>query len=300
MLIRPFEKSEARARQLAATVPNAGLFVGLVGAELPDAAFDIVQGLAQLRKVSNAPGLVHVASAADQKFGDYLSISRYSRWITAEVAAGDFGSVAGTQLEQELLLSLAFHITALLKIRVGGGLFAPASSSCSWDTVAIAPPGTVRFHLLDDVPHVAFCATEPRAISTEDLVWIAHHWESAYELRNAMNSRRFGLAYNLIHTWNHVSDLRLAIANLWCALEALFGRNEQQLSAKLSMRIARWLPQISASKVRKLYDIRCQAVHGRWLDETKTINAIKETERILRLSLQKCIETRIKTLPDEA
>jgi hypothetical protein len=101
-----------------------------------------------------------------------------------------------------------------------------------------------------------------------------------------------------MYTWNHVADYRLALASLWCGLEALFGDDERRMTAKLVARVSRWVPSVPEHKVRALYKVRCRAVHGSWLDEAQAKSAIGETENLLRLALVRCIETNSKTMPD--
>jgi hypothetical protein len=295
--LKPFQEQEERARQMSATVPPAAVFVGILGPPLPCDAFSFLEGYGSIRKVTNPPGLVHVCSAADPRRSDYMGVSRYSHALTSEIAFGNTQEFSARR-DLQMLLELAWHTVAMLKLRTGAAFVCPAASSCSWDTVAAAPKGTVHFDLLDDVSREVLASPQRRAISVDDLNWVKQHWSIALELRDAQSSGRFGLAFNLMYTWNHVTDPRLAITNLWCGLEALFGTNEKSLSSKLAARISQWVPSASKQKVRKLYGIRCNAVHGARLDNAQVANAAEETEDVLRKALIRCIETNSKTLPD--
>lgn len=295
--LKPLQEQEERARQLSATVPPAAVFVGILGPPLPCDAFSFLEGYASIRKVTNPPGVVHVCSAANPSRSDYMGVSRYSHAFTSEIAFGNTEEFP-TKRDPQLYLDLAWHTVAMLKLRTGAAIVCPAASSCSWDTVAAAPQGTVQFQLLDDVSRKVLASPPRRAISVDDLNWVKQHFNVAQELRNAQSSGRFGLAFNLMYTWNHVADSRLAITNLWCGLEALFGTNEKALSAMLAARISQWVPSVSNQKVRKLYRIRCNAVHGARLDGAQVARAAEETEDVLRKALIRCIETNSKTLPD--
>lgn len=118
-------------------------------------------------------------------------------------------------------------------------------------------------------------------------------------LRNKDISRRFGLAFDLLYSWNHTDNLRIALANIWCGLEALFGRQDDKpVTKKLVERICCWNPELNISNVRALYNKRCDVVHGRWINDNEIIGAVNDSQRILRLSLIKAIETNKTTLPD--
>jgi hypothetical protein len=256
---------------------------------------EIVDGFAAVRKVTNPPGLVHVARAANRNQLDYLGISRYSPQIRAEIAVG-IPDICG---KTSFLLGVAWHIAAMLKLKSTPTLFCPAAATTSWDIISAFSDNSVNFYMLDDVPKQIAFKFEKAPVSSETVTWTKKHWKTAFELRNSNNSRRFGLAFNNIYTWNHTIDPRIALANIWVGLEALFGKREDKYTADaLARRISEWLPSRTDVDVGELYDQRCDAVHGRFLDEEEVWHAIKNSERLLKLAVIKCIETDTKTLPD--
>ena len=113
------------------------------------------------------------------------------------------------------------------------------------------------------------------------------------------SSRRFGLAFNAAYTWNHTIDSRLAVANIWSALEALFGiQTDRPVTDRLVARIAAWGCGPPKADIRELYDHRCDAVHGRQMQDAEIIDVIRQSANLLRRSLILCIEREQKTLPD--
>jgi len=95
------------------------------------------------------------------------------------------------------------------------------------------------------------------------------------------------------------TDPRLALANIWVVLEALFGkRDDRHTTEALARRISEWLPSRTDIDVSEVYDQRCDAVHGRSLNEEEIWHAIKRSERLLKLAIIRCIETDTKTLLD--
>ena len=170
-----------------------------------------------LRKVTNPPGLVHVTRAADLSNSDYLTVSRYSRTVTAELVLG-----TEEELGEDAAEGIAWHAAALLKLTAAPALLCPASSTVSWDALSAVRDNSVRFRVLDDAPRRILLDSDNR-IGDETARWVSDHLENALYLRGKHVSRRFGLAFNIAYTWNLTDDPRVAIANAWFGLEAMFG-----------------------------------------------------------------------------
>jgi hypothetical protein len=292
--LQPLLEAEARALELKECVPDAACFVGLAGVKFLGEPHDVVAGLVSLRRITNAPGIVHVCRAADPKRSDYLGVARYSHTIKAEIAVGR----SEAQDNPEFVHNLAWHTAALLKLRGHQTLFCPGSSTVSWDTVASVLDQSTPFLVLDDVPQQIRIG-QLTEISHQDLEWVRDNWQRALNLRDASSSRRFGLAFNVSYTWNHTKDIRLAIANIWSGLEALFGiQTDRPVTQRLVERITAWLPGISEDDVRALYNHRCDAVHGRWMRDEELADVIKQSAQLLQQALVRCVEREEKTLPD--
>jgi hypothetical protein len=291
----PLLLAEARANELVQQTPPARLFVAVCGVRVEFDSFEVLDDFLSLQKVTNPPGIVHVTRAADLRYSDYLAVSRYSSAIQEEIAVGN------TELQEndQFLLGIAWHTAALLKLRGYTSLFCPSSSSASWDTISAISDNSIKFQMLDDISKQISFTPQEASISVKDLEWVKLYWNTALDLRNAEKSRRFGLAFTIMYAWNQTPDPRIAIANIWAGLEALFGqRNERRTTEALARRISAWLPSITENEVRNLYIQRCDAVHGRWLNDAEVGRALKESENLLRQALIKCIETNTRTLPD--
>lgn len=287
-----FDRAEERAMELAPVVPEASEYVGICGATVGFDSFDIVEGLISVRRVTNPPGVIHVARAADLRRTDYLGVGRYSSAVRAEITVGTTGA------DEAHPLNLAWHTAALLKLRGHTLLFCPVSCGSSWDTISAISDNSATFTLLDDVSKQIGSASSKTTVSFEDVEWVRSHHLTAFDLRDAANSRRFGLAFNVSYTWNQTPDTRVALANLWVGLEALFGERGKSTTKALAERISTWVPSVSNGQVVALYNERCNAVHGRWLDEEAVSEALMGSDNLLRQALIKCIETNSKTLPD--
>ena len=293
--LTPLLLAEARAKELSQQVPPALLFIAMCGVEIDFDSFEVLDGFLSIRKVTNPPGIVHIARAANLKHSDYLSVGPYSLPVQAEIAVRD----TALQKDEQFLVNIAWHTAALLKLRGYSTLFCPSLSSVSWDTVSAVSDNTIKFHMLDDVPRQIGFRGEDKSISVKDAEWVKSCWNIALDLRNAESSRRFGLAFNIMYAWNQTSDPQIALANVWAGLEAPFGkRDDRRTTEALARGIAEWLPSTTDSEIRNLYIQRCDAVHGRWLHENEVWHALGESNNLLRQALIKCIETNTKTLPD--
>ncbi len=285
---------EEEARKLEVKLPWNGLFVGLLNTDLAFEQFDILDGFLRLRRVTNPPGIQHVISKAIRKSSDYLGVARYSWAIGSEIAIN-----GAPEDNTSFFCSLAYHTAVLIKLRGPSTILCPTSSSVSWDTVASRPDDSISFVMLDDVPRLVQVSDQVRPVSLEDAEWIGNNFVAALDLRNHTRSRRFGLAFNLVYTCNHSADQRIALFNVWAGLEALFGiQNEQQPTKKLVARIVDWSSSLSRDMVHSLYSKRCDAVHGRWLDDKEISAALRDSYDVLRFALIQCIDRREQPLKD--
>jgi hypothetical protein len=121
-----------------------------------------------------------------------MGVARYSPAFSGEVAFGNAQHLSAEHNEPDVLLQLAWHTVALLKLRTGAAIICPAAASQSWDTVAAASPQTVLFYMLDDVPRQILSLSRGQTVTASDLNWIKAHWSTALELRDHKCSRRFG------------------------------------------------------------------------------------------------------------
>ena len=290
-LLRYFREAEQKAKRLAKTVPNAKFFVAVCGVELEFDTFWLIDGYLSIRKVTNPPGTVHVCRAADLNKTDYFGVSRFSSAVRAELTSG--GSECNRK--DHSLLDITWDLAALLKLRGHRTMFCPAFATASWDTVSAVSDNSIVFSLLDDVPLQIGSRHAPK-VSISDAEWAKASLKATFELRE---KRRFGLAMNIMYTWNQTFEPRMAVVTLWCALEALFGdKTDRPVTRRLVDRICSWLPSLSVTEVEESYNLRCDACHGRWLEPKEMAEAIDKADMILRQAIIRCVDTRTVPLPD--
>lgn len=130
-------------------------------------------------------------------------------------------------------------------------------------------------------------------LTREDADWINDNYEKFNYL--AAISEGFRLALSAAVNWQYSSDPRMAIAQLWSGIEALFGINSE-LVYRISLQVASLLEERGINRkerfneVRKLYGARSKAVHGEQLSDDKLKKAMLESFAILNKLLLVNIE----------
>jgi hypothetical protein len=121
-------------------------------------------------------------------------------------------------------------------------------------------------------------------LGKEDADWIKDNFERFNYL--GAKSEGFRFALHAAVNWQYESEPRMAIAQLWSGIEALFGIN-QELVYRLSLQIASLLEKRGDKRkdrfnqVKKLYGVRSKAVHGGELSDDKLRKAMIESFDIL-------------------
>jgi hypothetical protein len=275
-----------RSRELAATLKAGSLHVGVVGVRPPSEPLSVFDGLMVIRPVTAPPGVVHLAGKARVGEGNYLAVARHTPNVVCEIA---FFPPPERSMEMQLQFHLCWHLVGLLKLR-GHQVHCPVAASAPWDLIAGADDGTLDFWLLDDA-HSRIVLRPPTPITAADVAWIEEHYTNAFTLRDVDVSRRFGLAFDLAYRWHLNIDYRVGLTLLWAGLEALFGKqNDHPVTANLAARISDWVSGATEARVRELYSIRCDAVHGRKIAQTNAVQTMLETERLLQDALSLAIE----------
>lgn len=284
--------AEERGRNLMSFVPRATVYVGMCGAQFSFDEFQLSSGIGSIRKVTNPPGIVSVFRAADTSKTDYLGVTRYSAAVQGELAFGP-----GRVGETKFFLDVAWHTAALIKLRQHPNIICPCFATESWDIVSAVTENRIEFGLLDDVPR-PIRAPESGPITSDDMAWVDRVWDIALDLRSVDKSLRFGLAFNIAYTWNQTNDVRIALAHIWCGIEALFGdKQDRPVTRKIVEKICTWLPSLKNDDVEDCYNLRCDAVHGRRLGK-KINSTLAQSHEVLRAALVRCIDKNSVPLPD--
>jgi len=206
-------------------------------------------------------------------------------------------------------LNRAWLATALLKLKGYNAHLPLACSSYSWDVVAghqerlrqiykeakekgiepddyspkrDLPPfkgNLLELHTKFIIPY-----NTKKQLTKEDASWIRDNYNTFNTL--AAESESFRLALTTAVDWQYSSNPRVAIAQLWSGIEAVFSISSE-LVYRISLRIASLLEprgvarQARFAQVRKLYGVRSKAVHGEELSDVRLTKAMLESFDIL-------------------
>lgn len=207
-------------------------------------------------------------------------------------------------------LSKAWLASALIRLKGFSGHLPLASSSYSWNIIAghqertkgifqeeleesgvesaVNSPRRAlpRFEgqLLD--VHTSLLSPEnvKTMLTKEDADWINDNYEKFNGLSGESEAFSFALAAAV--EWQYASSPRVAIAQLWSGIEALFGISSE-LVYRISLQVASLLEERGITrkekfdKVKKLYDVRSKAVHGEELSFSDLHKAMLESFDIL-------------------
>lgn len=130
-------------------------------------------------------------------------------------------------------------------------------------------------------------------LTKEDADWISDNYEKFNYL--AAKSEGFRFALSAAVNWQYASAPRMAIAQLWSGIEALFGISSEVVY-RISLQVASLLEERGVARqdrfkeVRKLYGVRSKAVHGEELSDDKLNKAMVESFDILNKLLLVNIE----------
>jgi hypothetical protein len=130
-------------------------------------------------------------------------------------------------------------------------------------------------------------------LTKEDADWINDNYEKFNYL--AAKSEGFRFALSAAVDWQYASDPRMAIAQLWSGIEALFGISSEVVY-RISLQVASLLEERGVARqdrfnqVKKLYGARSKAVHGEELSDDKLNKAMLESFDILNKLLLVNIE----------
>lgn len=165
---------------------------------------------------------------------------------------------------------VAWWIIALLRLRVGPRLRAPAISSHPLHKDS-ALCKNLRIQPVEVSPHQLDIDPEAkRTISAADLEWVRDKWATTFHLFN--DSPEFSLLFEAADQAAYNLRSQLALLMLWAGLEELFSPSKTELRFRISSHIAAFLmppgrERLAQQKaIAKLYDTRSSAAHGRASD----------------------------------
>jgi hypothetical protein len=123
------------------------------------------------------------------------------------------------------------------------------------------------------------------SLQADDAVWIRNHFNTFNTLAAESKSFRFALEASV--DWRYATDMRAAISRLWAGIESIFGISSELVYRISLLSACLLVPPGNArhdkfKQVKKLYGVRCKAVHGVALSESKINEALSNSYSLLR------------------
>lgn len=146
--------------------------------------------------------------------------------------------------------------------------------------------------------HFRAVSSEPYQLTDDDEKWIGAHYAKA---RKLIDNDAFRTAVHAMASYKWHSMPRVQLAILWSGIEALF-EVRWNIRSRLSLAVANYLAGGDSEKekeiidnVKKLYNSRCEAVHGSKI-KGDVNNLVAKSAHLLNLIIRRCSE--YGTLPD--
>ncbi|MEX2374773.1 MAG: hypothetical protein WD942_04195 [Dehalococcoidia bacterium] len=281
-------------------------YVLLVGVPRLHASVILADGIA-LRPIESPLSVFDLAAAGGVGFREWAMLEPFAGAATCEIESSlDAATTPGYDP-----LNRAWLAGALLVLRGYTHVLALACSKYSWNVIAGHQKRSApSFHAqlaeegVDSAVHeprmtlpgfsggmldyhlriISTSAAEADSLCTDDLEWLAQHYEVFNKIAAETASFRFALEAAV--DWRYSPDLRAALARIWAGIEAVYGINSE-LVFRVSLLSACLLePRGDARRqrfnnVKKLYGIRSKAVHGESVSDEKLTQALDDSFRLL-------------------
>ncbi|MDP2316553.1 MAG: HEPN domain-containing protein [Pseudomonadota bacterium] len=279
-----YEARLTRARERVAThcVGGAAWYFGFVGATTNFERLPL--GWMTIQQVVEPPEEIALAAALRDK-RDLGGFARHAARLSFELV------VPEPDGKPDLPFSVAWWVQCCLVLRASGEFLVPVVANTSWSTVSGCEQDTVAAKILDDYPKATRSGEAP-VFTPEDVVWAAANF---MKVGSVLSDARFGMAMTALTTHHHQGSFRMNAASLWAGIEAVFGIS-QELTFRLSLLLAAFLEPRGDGrldlykKVKKLYGVRSQAVHGGKMSDEDLRKHIAEVRALLARLLTKFVE----------
>ena len=268
-----------------------------------------------IRRLDDDISVFDLAAAGGAGFREWAMLEPFLHRCVCEIeTAQDMAIEPGYDT-----LNRAWLASALIKLKGFNAHLSLACSSYSWNVIAGHQKRTegifkeeleekgvesavnsprralpaFKGGLLD--VHTSLLAPEnvKTILTKEDADWIKDNYEKFNYL--AAKSEGFRFALSAAVNWQYSPGPRMAIAQLWSGIEALFGISSEVVY-RISLQVASLLEERGIArkekfdKVRKLYVVRSKAVHGAELSLEELNKAMVESFDILNKLLLVNIE----------
>jgi hypothetical protein len=198
--------------------------------------------------------------------------------------------------DYEEVVKTAGLVMAGLRIRTEADIICPAVCERSWaDLKPTADSEPCRAYRVEQIK-LDHPLETAYTVTPEDLEWVARSLAPLWELAvvKKEEDERFATAVEALCSYLHAGNYRMMAAQLWAGIEAIF---DVQLEVKYRIAtLAACLLEPQGARrreryerVKKLYDERSRAVHGKRVSEDKFRAHVAEVRSLLAQILARLI-----------
>jgi len=192
-------------------------------------------------------------------------------------------------------------VVALMRLWISPDITNPVISNISFSLAASAKDNHVTLVPVETHErYIKFKTETDGSLSEDAFLWLKEHWNNVTRLASKYNE--FKLALDVLDEFHFQKSQAMNIVSLWGALEALFLKQKYELRFRVSALIAAYLEEPGQErldlqkKLKKLYDARSSAAHGK--PRNKTEELVKSFH-VLREAVLKMIDTNRVPSQDE-
>lgn len=264
---------------------------GLCGVSADCDQMEIIEDCLALRRLKTRPSMIDVYRASNTIDAEAIEVGRWIDRTTFELVIADLDSKQKT-------LELAFHAATAVAIVSGVYATLPFYSDVSVDSILCSEESSVNFRPLFAAERFG-PSLLGREISVQDTTEIGDCLTALWRFQRTDGCLRIKLACELLFSWSQSRNDRIALTGVWSGIDAIMGRNEHQSKRKLAERISSYLDGFSEDDVIEIYEIRCDAVHGRHCSSERILEGILRSEFLLRSLIAQVCRVGKQPLRDE-
>lgn len=266
---------EDRARVRLSQVSGRKLYVAIVGLQTAFDAFEFHGPAIVLRRVEETPGEVALARVLKRP-GLFGVVGRYSRGIAHELV------VDREAVGDQSALDFAWWTLSALRARSLAEFLVPACADYPWAAMAGLKSAECDVQLLEDVPKAKRLAP-PVTVTTDHAEWVRDNLERFIAL---LEDPAYRLATDALTTHQHEASERTMTAILWAGIEGIF-KAKVETTFRVASYVATYIEPagdgrlVLFNRVKRLYNVRSQAVHGEPIGASKLREHVIDVRSLL-------------------
>lgn len=287
--------AEERARVRLSDVRGRKFYVAMLGLHTEFDSFEFGDPALLLRRIEEGPHETALARVLTEP-SLWGVVGRYARAMTHELVID-----REPAKDDQTALNLARFIVSALRARTLAEFLVPAVATYPWAAMAGLKSAECDVRLIEDVPLAKRLAPTKR-VELSEAQWVS---DNLLRFIDLLQDPAYRIAVDALTTHQHEATERTMTAILWAGIEALF-KAKVETTFRVSAYVAAYLepagqPRLALfQRLKKLYAIRSQAVHGEAVSAARLREHILEVRRLLSRVVCKAAESGRVPTPDAA